>query len=545
MIKSFVCLLCFLCLALPGRAQPTSFSWDRATAYYVVIDRFQNSDPANDHAYGRGFDATGTPYTPDPAGHFYGGDFAGLTRRIEAGYFDDLGIDVLLLSAPFEQVHGWRGTGPEGMTQEYAFHGRWPLDFTEPDAALGTAETFAALIQTAHAHGLRVALDVALSHGGAPTLQDMATFGFGALKGDGWQRGRPGPDESWRDYAGRFLDRTDADSLWARWWGPGWVRADLPGYDACGEDDATRCLDGQPDFKTEATTPVSLPAFLREKWGPQKLAREEAALDAFFARTGYPRTPRYYLIKWLCDWVETYGIDGFHIGDARYVEPGTWAPLRNEAVRALRAWKTAHPALDDLDFWMAGAGPDFDATPAAFRDLTAPFDSLDARYAAYAERAGGRISYLPSGAATTPAQRFEAGTRLLLLPGTVRLTYGDETARPDTSPMNWETADAAVRAHWQTLGQFRRRHPAISGGRHRKLGDAPYVFHRSAQVGRTMDDVIVVLGAEGRTRLNVSHVFPDDTVLRDACSGHIAIVSYGLISFPAGPLGVLLLEEVP
>jgi glycosidase len=34
-------------------------------------------------------------------------------------------------------------------------------------------------------------------------------------------------------------------------------------------------------------------------------------IDAFFARTGYPRAPKYYIIKWLTDYITEYGIDGY------------------------------------------------------------------------------------------------------------------------------------------------------------------------------------------------------------------------------------------
>ena len=30
-----------------------SFSWDNATVYFVLTDRFKNADKSNDHSYGR------------------------------------------------------------------------------------------------------------------------------------------------------------------------------------------------------------------------------------------------------------------------------------------------------------------------------------------------------------------------------------------------------------------------------------------------------------------------------------------------------------
>ena len=144
---------------------------------------------------------------------------------------------------------------------------------------------------------------------------------------------------------------------------------------------------------------------------------------------------------------------------------------------------------------------------------------------------------------------------MLPSPGGVVLFYGDESARPlgagnaeevdrTRSLMNWATVDEEVHAHWKKLGSFRAAHPAIATGGHDQLQDEPYAFYRGVRVGAEEDQVIVVLGAEGRTRLNVSVVWPDDTVLRDAYTGKISIVSFGQITLNADPSGVMLLEEV-
>ncbi|SQA98621.1 Alpha-amylase precursor [Cedecea neteri] len=33
--------------------KPAPFSWQNATVYFVLTDRFENGNPANDHSYGR------------------------------------------------------------------------------------------------------------------------------------------------------------------------------------------------------------------------------------------------------------------------------------------------------------------------------------------------------------------------------------------------------------------------------------------------------------------------------------------------------------
>ena len=77
----------------------------------------------------------------------------------------------------------------------------------------------------------------------------------------------------------------------------------------------------------------------------------------------------------------------------------------------------------------------------------------------------------------------QAAELLLLAPGAVQIFYGDESARPfgptgsdplqgTRSDMNWQDLDgksAAGLRHWQTLGQFRARHPALGMGKQTTL----------------------------------------------------------------------------
>ena len=110
--------------------------------------------------------------------------------------------------------------------------------------------------------------------------------------------------------------------------------------------------------------------------------------------------------------------------------------------------------------------------------------------------------------------------------------------------MNWDSIDPDVYAHWRKLGKFRQKHPAVAAGSHQKLGDKPYAFYRGIRIGTSIDQVIVVLGATERVRLYVTRIFPDDTILRDAYTGKISIVSFGEITFEPHENGVLLIEEV-
>jgi hypothetical protein len=300
-----------------GSTDDDYFSWDNATVYFTVTDRFNNGTTTNDVNYGR---------QSDVVGGFHGGDLQGLTQKITQGYFDSLGVDAIWITPPIEQIHGnvpgW-GMVPE-FQRHYGYHGYYALDWTEIDANMGTMTDFRTMIDSAHAHGIRVVMDVVLNHTGYDTPQDMTEFGW---------------------------------SNCSNWWGPQWVRKDdIAGCTPCGGGDLQSCLAGLPDVITESTTNVSLPPVLLTKWNATKEAQEIAELNTFFNNTGLPRTPVNHIVKWLTDWVREFGVDAFRLDTYKHVELQHWGTLKTQADIALAEWKAANPTkkLDDKPFWMVG-----------------------------------------------------------------------------------------------------------------------------------------------------------------------------------------------
>jgi alpha-amylase len=158
------------------------------------------------------------------------------------------------------------------------------------------------------------------------------------------------------------------------------------------------------------------------------------------------------------------------------------------------------------------------------------------------------------------SQPLDAGTRLLLAPGGAQIYYGDELARPlriagaegDAnlrSFMNWGDLDsggptADVLRHWRKLGQFRRAHPAVGAGAHRRLQAAPYIFSRTLEADGRTDRVLVAMDqGEGAKTIPVFGVFPDGTDLVDAYSGARGTVRNGAISLTTAFRLVLLSER--
>lgn len=466
---------------------PAAFDWHNATVYFVLTDRFQNGDPTNDNSYGRHKDGM------QEIGTFHGGDLRGLVSKLD--YLQQLGVNALWISAPFEQIHGWVGGGTKGDFPHYAYHGYYTQDWTTLDANMGTGDDLRALVDGAHQRGIRILFDVVMNHTGYATLADMQEYQFGALYlsgdelkktlGERWTDWKPAAGQSWHsfnDYI-NFGDKT----AWEKWWGKNWIRTDIGNYDAPGFDDLTMSLAFLPDLKTESTTPSGLPVFYQHK--PDTHAK---------AIAGY--TPRDYLTHWLSQWVRDYGIDGFRVDTAKHVELPAWQQLKTQASAALVEWKRANPdkALDNSPFWMTGEAWGHGVMQSEYYrhgfDAMINFDyqeqaakavdclaNMDLTWQQMAEKLQdfNVLSYLSSHDTRLFREGGDKAAELLLLaPGAVQIFYGDESARPfgptgsdplqgTRSEMNWQDVNgnaADTVAHWQRLSQFRARHSAIGAG---------------------------------------------------------------------------------
>jgi alpha-amylase len=558
--------------ALPISAPAQSFSWDNAVIYFVMTDRFSNGDTSNDHAYDRGLDSAGNVIHSDSPGRFFGGDLKGLTDRVVDGYFNDLGVNVIWITSPLEQVRGWVG-GETGNFPAYAYHGYWPLDFTRIDRNVGTESDLKTLVTACHERGIRILMDVVLNHAGYNTLRDMSEQGFGSL-GTGWQDWAPGPGEDWTAYHDLFIDYRDS-TAWSAWWSGDWMRADITGYPRCGVTDETTCTSSLPDFRTESNTHVRVPEFLGRKWTREQPDGDDASAATDFTDTSRP--VRQHLTAWLTNWVRVLGIDGFRLDTAKNLDSITIRHLKSKATEALREWKAGQPqeALDETGFWIVGEvfGHGVERTEYFDNGLDAVFNfdfqrdvergaPIDSIYTSYSTLIGNDptfnvVSFLSSHDTHLfdRERLYDAATALMLAPGNIQIFYGDETGRAPgpiengtsertRTPMNWAEIDSSLLSHWQRLGRFRSRHPSIAMGLHRVLAHDPYTFSRTYGKAGTRDQVVVVIGGEGRMHLNVSKMFEDNTILRDAYTGKATFVSYGMVAVDANDGGVILLEEV-
>ena len=154
------------------------FDWDESVIYFMVTDRFFDGNESNNTASGA------KTYGKDNAGLYHGGDFAGITQKLD--YLEDLGINTIWITPIVENIPGVTvtDTGKEDVPYNAAYHGYWASDFTKLNPTLGTEEEFQTLIDQAHNRGIRIMVDIVVNHAGYDTdFGDMIRSGEDIVSG--------------------------------------------------------------------------------------------------------------------------------------------------------------------------------------------------------------------------------------------------------------------------------------------------------------------------------------------------------------------------
>lgn len=538
-------LFCGIIFAQKNKAVPkkTPFFWESANVYFLLTDRFNNGDKSNDLTFNR------NKPTAKLRG-FEGGDIRGIIQKLDEGYFTNLGINVLWMTPLVEQIHD--GVD-EGTGYSYGFHGYWTRDWSALDPNFGTRKDLAELVQKAHARGIRIMLDAVINHTGPVTSED-------SVYPDDWVRTTP--KCTYKSYD-TYINCTLVENL--------------------------------PDIKTESNQNVEVPSFLANKWKKEgRYDKEVASLDAFFKKTGYPRAPKYYIMKWLSDYITDFGIDGYRVDTAKHVTEDVWADFKKVCDKAFAEYKKNNPkkVLDKNPFFTVGEVYGYNIGGKKFYDFgdkkvnyfengftslinfdfrneaKMNYEELFSKYSNILQndlKGNTVMNYVSSHDDSYPFDKkrektFESGTKLLLAPGISQVYYGDESARSldiegtqgDAtlrSFMNWDdiannAKTREVMTHWQKLGLFRKNHPAVGAGVHTQISSSPYVFSRTFNKGKYSDKVVVGLDLEkGQKTISVGTVFANGAKVKDAYSGTIATVNKGKITINTD-FGIVLLEKL-
>lgn len=516
------------------------FIWEGANIYFLLTDRFKNGNPKKKIHLDR------TKKTAKLRG-FEGGNIKGVTQKIKEGYFTQLGINAIWMTPIVEQIH--EGTD-EGTGFTYPYHGYWAKDWTKIDPNFGTKKDLKELVDTAHKHGIRVLLDVVINHRGPVTEKDPV-------------------------------------------WPSDWVRTGPAcTYDTFENTVSCTLVENLPDIKTENHNDVALPPQLVAKWKKERrYTKEMKELNSFFKRTGYPRAPRFYIMKWLTDYITEFGVDGFRVDTVKHTEEYVWQEFKVLCDAAFTNYKKNNPSkvLDSNDFYLVGEVYSYAISEGKYYDFgdrkvdyfdncfksllnfefkwnvkqlseNEVFEKYDAIL--HNELAGHSVlNYMTSHDDDQPFDKertnpYKTGTMLLLSPGASQVYYGDESARSLTikgaegdatlrSNMNWkelETEDyhKSVLLHWQKLGQFRASHMAIGAGRHQLLSNEKgLIFSRTRNEDRVLVGLNMLIGEK---YIQVSSIFYEGQKLRDFYSNQIVTVENGHVHLHTN-FSIVLLEN--
>ncbi len=240
--------------------------------YFVLPDRFENGDPANDRGglkggpFQHGFD-------PSHKGFYHGGDLKGLTAKLD--YIQGMGVTAIWFAPIFN------------------------------------AE-FKAFVDAAHARGMKVYMDIITNH-----TADVIDYAEGEASGYAYRskgeypfsrRGGPQGAAINPGFAG---DDNPDPANWARLTDPAFAYTPVV---------------------REAEKNVKVPAWLNDvtlyhnrgnsHWiGESSVYGDFSGLDDL--ATEHPRVVS-GMIEIFGDWIDQYGIDGFRIDTAKHVNPQFW-----------------------------------------------------------------------------------------------------------------------------------------------------------------------------------------------------------------------------
>lgn len=283
--------------------------------YFVMPDRFMNGDPSNDTGGFEG-DATDHGFDPTHKGFFHGGDFKGLTAKLD--YLADMGVSAIWMTPIFKNkpVQG----NPENMTA--AYHGYWITDFTQIDPHLGTNDDLKTLVEEAHKRNMKVIFDIITNHT-ADVIKYEECF----------PRGSNPAHVPLCDY------RSKADYPYTTEGGPdgspinSGFKGDGPDHQTVENFDQLTSLNyAYTPYVPEAEQGVKVPAWLNDmryyhnrgdsEWqGESSLYGDFAGLDDLFTEHPFVKQGFIDIYKF---WISEFKIDGFRIDTVKHVNDSFW-----------------------------------------------------------------------------------------------------------------------------------------------------------------------------------------------------------------------------
>jgi alpha-amylase len=272
--------------------------------YFVMADRFENGDTANDRGGIQSGDRLVHGFDPTARGFYHGGDLNGLLDRID--YIRGLGTTAIWLTPSFKNKAVQLPDGPSA-----GYHGYWITDFTQIDPHLGTNAELRALVDAAHARGMKVFFDIITNH-----TADVIGYEEGRRRGYVSKDAAPyrtafGVPFDDRDYAGTGT------------FPPLDPEVSFPYTPTVGADEPTKV----PAWLNDLT--------LYHNRGDTTFVGENSYYGDFFGLddlfTEHPRVVE-GMIEIYKTWIRDMGIDGFRIDTMKHVNDEFWIEFAPEVL---------------------------------------------------------------------------------------------------------------------------------------------------------------------------------------------------------------------
>lgn len=272
-----------------------------AVIYQIFPDRFANGDPDNDPAGVVAWD------TAPHSRRFHGGDLVGITQRL--AYLVALGIDAIYLNPIFASPSNHRYD---------------TVDYFAVDPALGGNAALEDLVVEAHRRKVQVILDASFNH------VHPSFFAFSDLV----ERGKRSRYRDWfviREWPLRIRIHPGRPT-WVQEWMPVWAeQVGIP---------IEEVSDPGPPVELTYESWYSVPTMPRVD-----LSNPQA---------------RAFMLSVARHWIERFGIDGWRMDVARYVDPDFWNDFRQDVRSVNPDAYLLSEIFGDAGNWLQGDR--FDAT---------------------------------------------------------------------------------------------------------------------------------------------------------------------------------------
>jgi glycosidase len=291
--------------------------------YFLIPDRFNNAEKKNDCGDYEGKcveediqeNVLLHGFLPSDKGYYHGGDIHGLSNKLS--YLENLGVTAIWIGPIFKNMTVQPdSSGLYGYSSGY--HGYWILDFLQVDPHLGSGLEFGKLVDSAHAKGIKVFMDIVTNHT-ADVIQ---------LEGNAGYR-----------------DKTA-----------------FPYVDVSGQpfNDADFAYFGQPDYSFPTVSIDTFPymplvpgdqmnakypswlndPLLYHNRGDSTFNGESSLYGDFFGLDDL-WTERKEVVDGMTDiyrfWIEEFGVDGFRIDSAKHVNMEFWQKFGPDILEAAGA----------------------------------------------------------------------------------------------------------------------------------------------------------------------------------------------------------------